>query len=112
MKIANYNRETLTTELLKRLNDFSQRERIVLGFPFGGDVTRVEIYCSETSPNDSGSGMAMFGDKFRGIVSMQVFTDYTNKPQNKSSYSYKKELFAYIPTLVDKIYKSIETAAA
>ena len=112
MKLRNYNKESLTLELVKRLNDISQRERIVLNFPFGENINRIEIYCSETAPNDAAAGAAMCGEKFCGIVSLQVFTDYTNKPQSKSSYSYKKELLNYIPTLVEKVYKSIEKQAA
>jgi len=112
MKLSNYNKETLTAELLNRLNDFSSRERIVISFPFAASISRVEIYCSETTPDNNSAGTALFGAKLNGIVSLQVFTDYTNKPQSKSSYSYKKELLNYIPSLVEKMYKSIELVTA
>ena len=107
MQISNYNQEELLRELNHRIGDISQRERIVLNFPFGKDINRIEIYCSETAPNDSAMGSMISGPKFNGIVTIQVFTDYTNKAAQKSSYSYKKELLTYLPTLITKIYKYI-----
>jgi hypothetical protein len=106
MKVANYTAETLTNILIERVNDIEQRERIVLKFPFGNDINRIEIYCSETDTKDT-LGNMLGGAKFNGIVTMQVFRDYTNKSTEKSSYSYKKEFLNYLPKLVNIIYSKI-----
>jgi hypothetical protein len=100
MKIENYKEDPqmLIDILLGRLIEIEQRERIVLKFPFGHLINRIEIYCGETEAKTSG----YFGDPLPGITTIQVFTDYTNKAQNKSSYSYKNELLGYIPKLIEK----------
>jgi|688.fasta_scaffold84330_4 hypothetical protein len=104
MKLSHHTPEMLLNEITNRLNDFSQRERIVIKFPFGRDINRLEIYCSETAPKDSGIGEIISGPKFDGIVTIQVFNDYTNKAAQKSSYSYKNELLNYLPKLIEKMY--------
>ena len=108
MKLANYTAETLTKELMKRVNEIDCRERIVVKFPFTANINRIEIYCGETAPDNNISGTALFGNKLSGITSIQVFTDNSNKATNKSSYSYKKELINYIPSLVQKMYATIK----
>lgn len=105
MNLSNYkqNKEGLLKKLIERINEIEQRERIVLKFPFGCNINRIEIYCSEASINERAG---WFGEKFDGVVSMQVYNDYTNKHSEKSTYSYKKELLDYIPKLIDKVYKA------
>jgi hypothetical protein len=100
MKVQNYNAEQLTKILIDRLKEIKQRERIVLKFPFSHAINRIEIYCSETEPKGNG----YFGNVFNGIVSLQVFNDYGNKPIEKSSYSYQNEMINFIPKLVQNIY--------
>jgi hypothetical protein len=107
MNISNYNEQTLTEELIKRLKDIDSRERIVIKLPFGHSVNRVEIYCSETS-TDKGGFDGFFGKKFNYVVTLQQFNDYTNKAACKSSYSYETELLNYIPTLCKKLFASIQ----
>ena len=104
MTLSNYTPQTLTEELIKRIKDMDCRERIVIQFPFMAQITRVEIYCSETAPDNNSSGTAVFGQKLKGITTIQVFTDYSNKPKSKSSYSYKKELLNFIPNLTLKLF--------
>ncbi len=103
MNLINFkdNQNLLVEKLKERLSDFNQRERIVLNFPFGTNINRLEIYCSETAPNDNTS---YFGSKFRGIVKLQTFIDYTNNAAQTSSYSYENELLNYLPQLVEKIF--------
>lgn len=110
MKITkNGSRTELSSEIIKRLENIECRERIVIKMPFGENINRIEIYCSETATSSSsGITEALFGDKFEGIVTLQVFKDYDNKAASKSSYSYKKELIRYIPKLVDKLYNSLK----
>ena len=103
MKVQNYNAEQLTKILIDRLKEIEQRERIVLKFPFSHAINRIEIYCSETEAKGNG----YFGNTFNGIVSMQVFNDYTNKPIEKSSYSYQNEMINFIPKLVKNIYSKL-----
>jgi hypothetical protein len=103
MNILNYNEQTLTTELIKRVNDIDQRERIVIKMPFAHDINRIEIYCSETYGNPSVFG----GEPFPGIVTIQQFNDYTNKPYGKTSYTFKGEFLRYIPNLVGKLYAQL-----
>lgn len=104
MNLSNYknNKEGLLKKLIERINEIEQRERIVIKFPFGSKLTRIEIYCSDALIIDR---VGWFGEKFNGVVSIQVYTDYTNKHVDKSTYSYKKELLDYIPKLIDKVYK-------
>lgn len=104
MNLSDYkeNKEGLLKKLIERVNEIEQRERIVIKFPFGSKFTRIEIYCSEALIIDRAG---YFGEKFDGVVSIQVYTDYTNKHVDKSTYSYKKELVDYIPKLIDKLYK-------
>jgi hypothetical protein len=104
MNLIKYKPDELTSLLSERLKDFDCRERIVIKFPFSSTIKRVEIYCSEVEPDRNSAGTALFGQKLNGITSIQVFTDYSNKPANKSSYSYKKELLNYIPKLVGKMF--------
>lgn len=110
MKIQKYNKETLTAILIERVGEIDQRERIVLKFPFGNAINRIEIYCSETDTKDS-LGSMFGGEKFNGILTMQVFRDYTNKASEKSSYSYKKEFLNYLPKLVEIIYSKLLTTS-
>jgi hypothetical protein len=104
MNLHNYkdNKQLLVAKIIERLHDFNQRERIVINMPFGCNVNRLEIYCSETAPSGNND---FFGVKFRGIVSLQSFNDYTNKPYEKSSYSYENELITFIPRLIDNLFK-------
>ena len=106
MQLTKYTPETLINTLIDRVGDIEQRERIVLKFPFGNAINRIEIYCSETDTKDT-SGSMFSGAKFNGIVTMQVFRDYSNKASEKSSYSYKKEFLNYLPKLVDTIYSKL-----
>jgi len=103
MNITKYknDKNLFLNRLKERLSDFNQRERIVINMPFGCNLNRLEIYCSETAPNEN---TGFFGEKFRGIVTLQTFTDYTNKAANKTSYSYETELLKYLPELVNKIF--------
>lgn len=109
MKIANHTPQTLLDTLVERIKDIEQRERIVIKFPFAHQINRIEIYCSETEPKDT-AGTMFGGSKFNGILSLQVFTDYTNKPTEKSSYTYQREFFNYLPTLIEKLFKHLEVA--
>ncbi len=111
MNLFNYkeNKEGLLKKLIERINEIEQRERIVIKFPFGSKFTRVEIYCSEALVIDK---VGYFGEKFNGVVSLQVYNDYTNKHIEKSTYSYKNDFIKYIPTLVDKLYKAAFEEAA
>jgi hypothetical protein len=104
MTLTKYTPETLTAILTDRVNDIDCRERIVIKFPFGAQINRVEIYCGETLPDNGSPATAMFGSKLPGITSIQVFTDYSNKAESKSSYSYKKELLRYVSQLVNKMF--------
>jgi hypothetical protein len=110
MKIKDHAPAQLLAKITDRLSDIEQRERMIIRFPFGHQFNRIEIYCSETATNPSAIGEAMSGEAFDGIVKLQVFTDYTNKPAQTSSYTYKKELFAFLPKFVDKIYSTMEPA--
>ena len=103
MKVQNYNAEQLTGILIERLKEIEQRERIVLKFPFSHALNRIEIYCSETETKGNG----YFGNTFNGIVTLQVFNDYGNKPVEKSSYSYQNEMLNFIPKLVQNIYSKL-----
>ena len=101
MKLADYKKEDFKIELEKRVKDICQRERIVIKFPFGCKIKRVELYCSETEPKTNG----YFGEPFDGIFSLQEFQDYSNKPTSKGSYSYKTEFLNYLPKFIDKCYE-------
>ena len=106
MRILDYKtKDDLLNELTKRIKTIDQRERIVLKFPFAHQFNRIEFYCSETEVKGNGY---LGGKTFQGVFSIQVFLDYGNKPTDKSSYSYENEFFNFLPTLVDKIYKTIE----
>lgn len=104
MNISDYkeNKEGLLKKLIERVNEIEQRERIVIKLPFNCELTRVEIYCSESCIIER---VGWFGEKFDGMVSIQAFDTFTNKAIQKSSYSYKKELINFLPTMVDKLYK-------
>lgn len=106
MNIKNHTEETLTIELIKRLKDIDSRERIVIKMPFGCEVNRVEIYCSETDTNTMRG--EFFGKKFPYVVTLQQFNDYTNKAVSKSSYSYETELITFIPKLVTNLFSIIK----
>jgi len=104
MKLTKTNTAEVQAEILKRLKDFSQRERIVISLPFGSPLTRIEIYCSETPTKESYLG----GKKFNGIVTLQTFAEYDNKANEKSSYSNENELLTFIPKLIDKVSSLIK----
>ena len=110
MKLNNYltDKTALIDELKKRLSDIEQRERVILSMPFANKhLNRIEFYCSESSTKDT-AGSMFFGEKFDGTFTISVFSDYGNKPLSKSSYSYKKEFFNYLPTLIDKVFQTID----
>lgn len=101
MYLANYNQSELTAELIKRVNEITWRERIVIRMPYGCSIDRIEIYCSETSVNAS----PYSGTPFPGIVTLQQFNDIGNKSAFKSSYSYKSEFLNYLPKMAEKLYQ-------
>jgi len=105
MRTKDYTESDLLAELTKRLSKIDQRERIVVSLPFGKKVTKVEFYCSETTPNKSSSGIAFSGKQFDGILKVSIFNDYGSKPANTNSYTYVNELMGRIEAIVKGIYK-------
>jgi hypothetical protein len=102
--IKNFTLETLTDYLIKRLQDIDRRERIVISMPFGHDINRIEVYCSETET----TGGDLLGTKFQYQIVLQQFNDYTNKAISKTSYSYMDELFTFIPKLCKKLFDTLD----
>ncbi len=102
MKLTKTNTNEVLNELIKRVKDIEQRERIVLKMPFGCSVNRIEIYCSET-PTQDNAGSVFFGEKFDGVLTIQQFNDYTNKSYSKSSFSYKNEFLQLLPKLIERL---------
>jgi len=102
--IKNFTSETLSSYLLERLKDIDRRERIVVRMPFGHCINRIEIYCSETET----TGSEILGNKFTYQIVLQQFNDTTNKPVSKTSYSYKSELFRFIPKLCKNLFATLD----
>jgi len=104
MKIAQFKTaDEFQSELMKRLKDFDQRERIVISMPYACNINRIEIYCSETAPTSS----AYSGSPFIGIVKLSQYNDYTNKSVKDTSYTYKEDLFKFIPRLCNNLFSLI-----
>ena len=91
--------------------EMDQRERIVLKFPFGSSVNRIEIYCGETV-NTMGSAMGemISGSTLNGPTSISVFNDYTNKPASKSSYTYKNDILKHLHKVSEATFKILSGA--
>lgn len=101
--IKNFTAETLSSYLIERLKDIDRRERIVIRMPFGHEINRIEIYCSESET----TGSEILGNKFRYQIVLQQFNDRTNKPVSKTSYSYQAELFRFIPKLCTRLFAAL-----
>ena len=108
MLLVKENKEIIISKLLERISEMESRERIVLKLPFGCKVKRVEFYMSETPTKSSGAGEFLSGTPFNYMFSFSTYENYTNKVCEKSSYTYKKEFFDYLPRLIDKLINIIE----
>ena len=102
--IKNFTEQSLSEYLINRLKDIDRRERIVIRMPFGHDINRIEVYCSETET----TGSELLGVKFTYQIVLQQFNDVSNKAYSKTSYSYQNELFKFIPKLCSNLFSTLD----
>lgn len=104
MKISKTtNKQEFINELIKRINTFEKRERIVIKLPYGAEINRIEIYMSEVATQTSSAGAIFSGKPFPYVVKLTQYNDCTNKVFKSTSYSYRTELLEFIPKLIQRI---------
>ena len=105
MELLLNNKTEVLNEIITRMEHMESRERIVIAMPFACKIKRVEIYMSETATNRMSAGAMISGEPFNYMVTVSVYANHDNKVSEKSSYSYKREFFEYLPILIGKLHK-------